>query len=677
MSIELTPELRAKVEETIRFLAVDAVEKAKSGHPGAPMGLAAAAFELWDGHLRFDPSDPEWALRDRFVLSGGHASMLIYSLLYLFGYELTLDDIRDFRQLGSKTPGHPERGDTPGVEVTTGPLGQGFAHAVGMALAGRLTASHFGSGGEGPGQHHVYGFLGDGDLMEGVSSEAASFAGHLGLGNLIFLFDDNQVTIDGPVSLSFSENVPMRFEAHGWHVQSVDGDDVAAVRSALEAARNEQGRPSLIVTRTLIGKGSEKVAGTSKAHGAPLGADEVRASKTLAGWPLEPDFHVPEEVLEYCRGRSEEKKRERKELDGQLDAWRAANSERASAWDAARERRLPADLADRLCEGMEGANKATRALSGAVLEKAIESIPYMVGGSADLAGSAAPPVIASRGIIGPGGDEADPFAGGNIHFGVREHAMGGITNGIALDGTFIPYSGTFLIFSDYLRPAIRLAALMRARSIFVFTHDSFYVGEDGPTHQPIEQLDSLRAIPGLTVFRPADGVETAMAYAWILESAEGPAMLSLTRQNLTALSRSGGFDRDQILKGAYVAQDGGGDKPLDVVLMASGSEVSLCVDAASLLAAEGVAVRVVSAPSLELFAAQSTEYRASVVPDDGTPVVAVEAGCAESYRRFIGTRGLVYGMNRFGASAPAAALAEEFGFTAPQLASRVREHLKG
>ncbi len=678
MPAESAPELRERIENTIRFLAVDAVQAANSGHPGAPMGLATAAFELFDRHLRFDPTDPDWPLRDRFVLSGGHASMLLYALLHLYGYALPLDEIKRFRQLGSATPGHPEYGDTPGVEVTTGPLGQGFAHAVGMALAARMTASRFAGGASepgAPGAHFVYGTMGDGDLMEGISAEAASFAGHLGLGNLIFLFDDNRITIDGPTELSVSEDVRQRFEAQRWQVLGpVDGLDAAAVSSALEEARADAQRPTLIITRTTIGYGSPKVAGKNKAHGSPLGAEEVEVTKKAMGWPLSPDFLVPEEVALHMKSRIEAKKAERREIDQAHQRWREANAEGAAAWDDARARKLPADLTATLLEGMEGKDDATRKHSGAVLAKIWEQVPYVVGGSADLAGSAAPPVIGSDGVVGPAaGEGADPFAGRNIHFGVREHAMGAITNGIALDGTFLPYSGTFLIFSDYMRPAIRMAALMKLRSFFVFTHDSFYVGEDGPTHQPVEQLDSLRLIPGVKVFRPADGLETAMAYAWILQKAEGPAMLSLTRQGLKAPGRPAGFAPEDVWKGAYAVRESEGEP--DVILVASGSEVSLCLEAAELLAAEGKRARVISMPCLELFAEQPEADQLALIPDDGTPVVGVEAGRAEALRRFTGRRGLIYGVQRFGASAPASDLAEEMGFTGDRLCAAVLSHL--
>ena len=669
--------LRQRIENTIRFLAVDAVERAGCGHPGAPMGLACAAFELWDRHLRFDPMDPEWPLRDRFVLSNGHASMLLYALLHLFGYEkMTMEQILAFRQPGSITAGHPEYGEAPGVEVTTGPLGQGFAHGVGMALAGRMARARFGRDGRGPGHHFVYAIVSDGDLMEGVSSEAGSLAGHLGLGNLIYLYDDNRISIDGPTSLSFGEDVRGRFEAQRWHVQRVDGNEAQEVRQALEAARAETERPSMILTRTTIGLGSPNRAGKSKAHGEKLGADEVRLSKEAMGWPLEPEFFVPDEVRAYLRSRIEDKRAARAEEDAALGAWREAHPDVALAWEAAREKRLPADLAATLCEGMEDAVEPTRKHGAVVLERLVAAAPYLVGGSADLAGSAAPPILKGRGIVGPGAaDGDDPFAGTNIHFGVREHAMAAISNGIALDGTFRPYCGTFLIFSDYMRPSIRLAALMGVRSIYVFTHDSIFLGEDGPTHQPIEQLDALRAMPGLTVFRPADGIETAMSWAWIAEKAQGPAMLALTRQKVPALEREAPFALEDVWRGGYAVRDPGPDT--EVVLVATGSEVSLACEAADKLQAGGVAARVVSLPCVELFLEQPESYRAGLIPFEGTPVVAVEAARGESLRRFVGPRGLVCGMDGFGASAPAAALAERFGFTPDQVAHRVREHLRG
>jgi len=674
---ELTPQLRERIENTIRFMSVDAVARANSGHVGAAMGLARAAFELWDAHLRFDPNDVRWPLRDRFVLSNGHASMLQYSLLRLYGV-LDQADIESFRNLGSRTPGHPEYGETPGIEVTTGPLGQGFAHAVGMALAGRLARSRFGQLGSddllGPGEHFVYGIVGDGDLMEGISSEAGSLAGHLGLGNLIFLYDDNLVTIDGPTSLSFSEDVPARFEAQRWHVETIDGDDHEGLAGALARAREEAERPSMIVTKTLVGKGSDAIAGQAKAHGWSMKPEDVRAAKEAVGWPIEPELHVPEDVAVYFADRLAQIAQARSEADTRHEAWRRANPERALAWDAARERKLPANLGALLSEGMAGVDNPTRSHSATVIAKLAEHVPYMVGGSADLAGSGAPPIVKGAGIIGPeAGEGIDPFAGKNIHFGVREHAMAAVTNGIGLDGTFLPYSGTFLIFSDYMRPAIRLAALMKARSIFVFTHDSIYVGEDGPTHQPVEQLDGLRAIPGLTVFRPADGIETAMAYAWILEKAEGPCAFSLTRQKVPAIERDGAFDSYDVWRGGYTVSECEGAPR--VVLLASGSELSLACEAASTLNGDGVPTRVVSVPCQELFAEQPDEYQFGLVPDDDTLVVAVEAAHAQSFRRWVGRRGIVYGMESFGASGPHAEVGEHFGFTPEALLARIRATL--
>ncbi len=672
MTVDLDAARREQILNTIRFLAVDAVEKAKSGHPGTPMALAGPAFVIWDRHLRFDPNDPEWPLRDRFVLSAGHASMLLYGLLHLYGYDVDLEALRSFRQLHSATPGHPEYGDTPGVEVTTGPLGQGFGHAVGMALAARMTRSHFEAGDDGPGNHQVYGIVSDGDLMEGISHEAGSIAGHLGLGNLILLYDDNRITIDGSTDLSFSEDVRARFEAQRWHVEECDGTDLDAIDRAVEAARGETARPSMIVCRTTIGIGSPNKAGTSKAHGAPLGADEVKLTKENLGWPLDPEFLVPDDVRAYFVERAKAKREERAARDAAFDAWRSAHAEAERAWQSARARRVPDDLCERLAEGVAGKEAATRKHSAAVIQQLAASVPFLVGGSADLAESNLTR-IEDGGDVGPAAGDGDRFAGRNIHYGIREHGMAAITNGIALDGSFLPYGGTFLIFSDYARPSIRLAALMGVRSNFVFTHDSVFLGEDGPTHQPVEHLDALRAIPGLHVFRPADGVETAASWAWIAARADGPAMLALSRQGLPPLDRPAAFVPRDVWKGAYCVHEPDGAP--DAVLVASGSEVSLARAAAGELAAAGLAARVVSMPCMELFAAQDEAYRTSLLPDDGTPVIAIEAARGDSYRRWVGRRGLVIGIDRFGASAPYKALADYFGFTPAKVVARVRQHL--
>jgi transketolase len=670
MTPPLTSALRERVENTIRFLAADAVQRANSGHPGAPMGLARPAFQLWDAHLRFDPGDPAWPLRDRFILSNGHASMLLYALLHLFEYGVSLDDLASFRQLNAKTPGHPEYGHTPGVEVTTGPLGQGFAHGVGMALAARATRGRFAGAGDGPGNHFVYGIVSDGDLMEGISAEAGSLAGHWKLGNLIYLYDDNHITIDGPTSLCFSEDVHKRFEAQHWHVQEIDSEDVDGLDRALANARAETDRPSMIITHTVIGRGSA-VAGSSKAHGSPLGADNLREAKARVSWP-EQELYVPDDVRAYFAQRAAEKRAERRDRDAQLARWRSAQPAAAAAWDVARSRALPADLEAVLADGRDAVSDATRNHGAVMLERLAEAAPYLIGGSADLAGSNAPPVLKGRGFIGETKDGADFYAGTNIHFGVREHAMAAITNGIALDGTLRPYCGTFLIFSDYLRPSLRLAALMGLPSLFVFTHDSIYLGEDGPTHQPIEQLDALRAIPNVHVFRPADGLETAAAYAWIARHTHGPSLLALSRQKLPALRRAQPLTAADFARGAYVVRDAAQPK---VVLVASGSEVSLACDAAEKLHAENVPARVVSLPCLELFAQQPASVRHALIPPDGPPVVAIEAARGHSLQGLVGAHGLVYGIDRFGASAPYTDLAEFFGFTPDRVCERVLEHL--
>jgi len=652
--------------DAIRFLAADAVEKANSGHPGLPMGAADCAFTLWGNFLSFNPEDPRWPNRDRFILSAGHGSMLLYSLLHLFGYDLPLEELKNFRQWGSKTPGHPEFGHTVGVEVTTGPLGQGFANGVGMAIAGRMAAERFNTADFSPIDHTVYALVGDGDLQEGISYEAAALAGHLKLGNMVYLYDDNGITIEGKTNLAWSEDVAGRFAASGWHVQKIDGHDYARIMAAITAAKAETERPSIIIATTHIAFGSPAKQDSSGAHGSPLGTDEIAATRANLGWPHAP-FEVPEEVRAICRERVDALKQRYTSWQRKFSAWHAANPEKAKLWDEMWNKRIPATLADDLLAVIDGKDGATRALSGAVLQKAAALVPALVGGSADLTPSTNSDIKGSPSV------QAGAFAGRNLHFGIREHAMGAVVNGMALYGCFIPYGATFLVFSDYCRPSIRLSALMNLQAIYIFTHDSFFVGEDGPTHQPIEHVASLRMIPGLQVIRPADGLETAQAWQAALQRSNGPTALILTRQKLPAIARPASFDRADALKGGYVAASPAG-RP-DVVIMASGSEVHVAADAANLLAARGVGARIVSVPNLGQFLAQPAAYRDEVLPA-GVPRVAFEAGRGESWGKLLGCDGLFIGIEHFGASAPDKVLAEQFGFTAPQVADKIASFLK-
>lgn len=671
-----TPALRQACVNTIKMLAVDAVEKAKSGHPGAPMGCADMAFVVWTQFMRYNPEDPQWANRDRFILSNGHGSMLLYALLHLTGYDLPMEQIKSFRQWGSRTPGHPEFGHTPGVEVTTGPLGQGIAHAVGMSMASRMMGARVNTADFAPVDHYIYGICGDGDLMEGVSAEAASLAGHLRLGNLIFLYDDNQISIDGDTDISFTEDVGKRFEAYGWHIQKIDGHDHGQVAAAIRAAQAETEKPSLIIAKTVIGAGSPNKEGKEISHGAPLGADEVRLTKEALGWPQEPAFFVPDEVRQFFGALKQEKIAEYKEYQAKFQAWRQANPEKAQVWDFHMNLIVPADLDEQLVAVVKGEKAATRVLSQKVINKAAELVPSLIGGSADLQGSNGT-LIKGAGHFGPCeklGEHECSYTGRNLYFGVREFAMAAAVNGITLYGGFRCYGATFLVFSDYMRPAIRLAALMGAPSIFILTHDSIFLGEDGPTHQPIEHLTALRVIPHNLVFRPADGVETAMAWAYTLMEARGPSCLILTRQALPPLTRPDGFTNRDVWKGGYVLAEAGSGKA-DATLVATGSEVALALEAQKLLAERGVHIRVVSMPCVELFEKQSREYQQAVL---GTGKVAVvEAGRPEGWYKFTGRDGLVIGMEDFGASAPAEVLAEKFGFTPAQVADRVQGWIKG
>ena len=655
--------LRHKAINTIRTLSMDAVQAANSGHPGAPMGAAAMAYVLWTRHLRHNPADPAWPDRDRFVLSAGHASMLLYSLLHLTGYDLPLDEIRNFRQWGSKTPGHPEYGLTPGVETTTGPLGSGAANAVGMAIAERMLAARFNRPGHDIVDHRTYALVSDGDLMEGIASEACSLAGTLGLGKLTFLYDDNEISIDGSTDLAFQENVGERFAAYGWHVQHVDGDDLEAVDDALCAAQGVDDRPSIIVAATEIGHGSPNKAGSASAHGNPLGEDEVRLTKEALGWDPDAAFHVPEDVLAEFRVALEQGAARQAAWQERLAAYERAFPEEAEEWRGGVAGALPDGWEDHLpAFSPDDGAMATRAASGKVLNALAPVIPNLVGGSGDLTPSNNTYLNASTDFA------KDAWEGRNLRFGVREHAMGGIVNGMAVHGGLIPYGGTFLAFSDWMRGAIRLGAIMGCHSIYVFTHDSIGVGEDGPTHQPIEQLLALRAIPGLTVLRPGDANETAAAWKVALERRNGPTLLALTRQGVPVIAEQQRV-REGVPRGAYVLDDAPGGEP-DIILIATGSEVSLARAAASTLEGQGIAARVVSMPSWELFADQPQSYRDQVLPPAVTARLAVEAGTSIGWERYVGSEGEVAGIDRFGASAPGKVMMERYGFTAEAIAER-------
>ncbi len=654
---------------TLRFLAADMVETARSGHPGLPMGAAALAYALWMRHLRHNPANPHWPGRDRFILSGGHGSALLYALLYLTGYDLPLDELKRFRQWGSRTPGHPEYGLTPGVEVTTGPLGQGFATGVGMAIAQAHLAARF----ERPGfplfDHWIYALVTDGDLMEGISHEAASLAGHLRLGRLIYLYDDNRITIDGPTDLAFSEDVARRFEAYGWQVlRGVDGLDVDAVDAAIAQAKADP-RPSLILCRTIIGYGAPHKQGTAAAHGAPLGPDELRAAKEALGWPTEPLFYVPDDVLAHFRASLERGREAEARWQALWERYQAAYPDLAAELERRWAGRLPADWdADLPAFPADAKGLATRAASGQALNALARRVPELVGGSADLTPS-------NKTYLRDQGDfSAQNPAGRNLHFGVREHAMAAAANGLALYGGVRPFVATFLVFSDYLRPALRLSALMEVPVTYVFTHDSLAVGEDGPTHQPVEHLAALRAIPNLVVLRPADANETVEAWRVALEYTDGPVALVLTRQAVPTLDRRVYAPAAGLRRGAYVLADLG-PQPPRLILMASGSEVALVVAAAERLAAEGIGVRVVSFPSWELFARQGPAYREEVLPRAIRARVAVEAGVPQGWERWVGPWGRILGVHRFGASAPGAVVMAHYGFTVDRVVELARESL--
>lgn len=659
----------------IRTLSMDAVQKANSGHPGLPMGAAPMAYTLWQRHLRHNPRNPLWPNRDRFVLSAGHGSMLLYSLLHLTGYDVSLDDLKSFRQLGSATPGHPERLDTPGVEVTTGPLGQGFANGVGMAIAEAFLAANYNRPGHAIVDHFTYGIVSDGDIMEGVAFEAASIAGNLKLGKLIYLYDQNHITLAASANVSLSEDVAARFEALGWHVQTIDGMDTSAVDAAIEAARDENDKPSLICARTIIGYGSPSKAGTFGVHGSPLGPDEVTATKEKLGIPTQPAFYVPEDALLHFREAVDEGIRAEAEWTRNFDAYKTRFPNEAKQFERLLAGELPDGWDADLPSWDPGAKPlATRKASGETINAFFQKIPTFIGGSADLNPSTNTAMKNGGDFGHPGlGDEQTQgtagggwsYAGRNIHFGVREHGMAGIVNGMAAHGGVIPFASTFHVFSDYCRPSIRLAALSRLHSIFVFTHDSIAVGEDGPTHEPVEHTMSLRMIPGLTVLRPADANETVEAWRLALES-KTATVLVLSRQDLAVLDRSSA--KGSVSNGAYVLA---GDDDDDVTLLASGSEVELALMARDLLRKYQVRARVVSMPSWELFEKQDAAYKASVLGKDGGPRVSVEAGTTLGWTRYTGTNGAHVGMESYGASGPGQEVLKHFGFTNEHVAATV------
>jgi transketolase len=652
---------------TIRGLAMDGVEKAKSGHPGMPMGMADVAAVLFGKVLVHDPSDPSWPNRDRFVLSGGHGSMLLYSLLHLSGYNLPIEELQAFRQWGSRTPGHPEFGHTEGVETTTGPLGQGCANAVGMAIAEQMTAARTNREGHEIVRHRTYVFAGDGDLMEGLSHEAFSLAGHLGLSRLVLFYDSNRITIEGSTDLACSDDVRKRFEGYRWNVLEIDGHSFEEIEGAFRAAHAETRRPTIVITRTHIAHGAPTAHDTAEAHGAPLGAAEIRAAKQALGLPPDRDFFVPDEVRADFAARADELRKLHNAWKRAYRAWAAANPDLATAWETARAGRLPADLEAALPEFDPAKPVATRSASGAVLQSLAKAVPFLVGGSADLAPSNNT-YLKGLGDIGPGS-----FAGRNFRFGVREHAMGAVMNGVSLYGGYRVFGGTFMVFADYFRPAIRLAALMGQPVVYVLTHDSFFVGEDGPTHQPVEQAASLRTIPNLSVLRPAEATETGAAWVAALRRTDGPTALLLTRQNLPILDRSVMPPAAMTARGAYTLWESAPDKKPDLILMASGSEVALVLEAGRRLAAEdGRAVRVVSFPSWDLFEGQTKKYQRSVLPTACKRRLAVEAGITMGWEKYVGTRGRILGLDRFGASAPFKVLAEQFGFTVDNVVATAR-----
>jgi transketolase len=665
MAVKATNEELQLISNTIRGLAIDGIQAAKSGHPGLPMGMADVAAVLWLKYLKHCPSKTDWADRDRFVLSGGHGSMLLYSLLHLSGYDLPLEELKKFRQLNSLTPGHPEVHHTPGVETTTGPLGQGCGNAVGMAIAERMLAERFNTDASQIVDHYTYVFCGDGDLMEGISHEAFSLAGHLKLNKLVLFYDDNNITIEGRTNLAESDNVKMRFKSYNWNIIEIDAHDLDQVDKAIRKARRSKEAPTIVICKTIIGKGSPNKADTSSVHGEPLGDDEIVLTKRNLGLPEDQKFYVPEAVTEIFGKRHSALRRQANKWARIYKAYAADNPEKAAAWQIAQAGELPEDLASYLPQYETGTSEATRVSSGKAIQSMAKAIPYLVGGSADLAPS-------TKTLINDGGDIAPgSFSGRNFRFGIREHAMGSIMNGVALHGGLRIFGATFFVFVDYMRPTLRLAALMNLPVTYVFTHDSFYVGEDGPTHEPVEQLASLRCMPGMSVIRPGDPTEAGAAWVAAMKNTSGPTALLLTRQNLDVIDRSVYPAASNVEKGAYVLWQSGEGSP-DVMLLASGSELGLALKAAKELAAE-CNVRVVSMPSWDLFEAQPESYRAEVLAADCPVIVGIEAGSSMGWQRYIGDKGRMICMDHFGASAPFNVLEQEFGFTLENVLKTVRE----